>query len=167
MECQLDSILKTLLDPLFRYAMALAGNENDAGDLVQETLLKTISNRHRFEQMENKRAWVMTVMTNVFRDRMRQHKRRPDVQTLISDPVDQSGCPEFEMELLEQQKLLVAQFQNLPTTQRQVMYLKCVEQYSVQQIAEVMSTTANSVKASLSIARKKLREFVNRQVLER
>lgn len=47
-------------------ALSLTRNADDANDLVQETLLKALSNRDKFNAGTNLKAWLYTIMRNTF-----------------------------------------------------------------------------------------------------
>ncbi len=156
-----ESEIEKLAAPLYRYAIALSGSQADADDLLQETFLKILKMQDRFEQIENKRAWTFAVMTNIFRDNHRWQSRRPTTGPLSFDPQNGTGSKEQDREgQSEQVARAMSFFQRLPDRQRQVMFLRCIEEYSINQIAKTLSTTENNVKASLSIARKKVRQMM-------
>ena len=52
------------VEALHRTALRMTKNENDADDLVQETLLKAYRFWDKFEQGSNCRAWLFKIMTN-------------------------------------------------------------------------------------------------------
>src|SRR3982074_2617559 len=66
------SLFERHLDALYRSALRLTRKPEDAEDLVQETYLRAYRYRNRFKPGTNERAWLFTIMTNVFRNRLRQ-----------------------------------------------------------------------------------------------
>src|SRR2546428_11128646 len=78
------SLFERHLDALYRSALRLTRKPEDAEDLVQETYLRAYRYRNRFKPGTNEKAWLFTIMTNVFRNRLRQ---RP----APSEPLDQPG----------------------------------------------------------------------------
>lgn len=158
MSNQLEQELTPLLEPLYRYAMALTASDSDASDLVQETMLRAVRNRSRFLGLENKRAWLFKVLSNVHLDSIRKRKRHLIANSKMQLHQNLVAAPETTPSSAnENQKKILDMFQALPDVQRKVMYLRCVEECSVRQIAETLGTTENNVKANLSIARKKIR----------
>ena len=160
MSNRLEQELKPLLDPLYRYALALTVSQSQAHDLVQETVVKVMRHRSQFEQMIHKKAWLFKVLTNLYRDSVRQQRRRPEFGPLTFEPTSNENNPMDILASREQCEQIFALFQKLGNVQRQVMYLKCVEGFSIRQIAESISTTDNNVKANLSIARKKISKLM-------
>src|SRR6266576_3040191 len=78
------SLFERHLDALYRSALRLTRKPEDAEDLVQETYLRAYRYRNRFKPGTNEKAWLFTIMTNVFRNRLRQ---RP----APTEPLDQPG----------------------------------------------------------------------------
>src|SRR5947208_13934833 len=78
------SLFERHVDALYRSALRLTRKPEDAEDLVQETYLRAYRYRNRFKPGTNEKAWLFTIMTNVFRNRLRQ---RP----APSEPLDQPG----------------------------------------------------------------------------
>jgi RNA polymerase sigma factor (sigma-70 family) len=60
---------------LFRTALRLTHNRAEAEDLVQETYLRARRSFHRFDPGSNCRAWLLTIMRNLFLNRLRQQGR--------------------------------------------------------------------------------------------
>lgn len=58
--------LTGLTDSLRRFAYSLTSNREDASDLLQETFVKAISYRDKFEEDTNLKAWTFTIMKNTF-----------------------------------------------------------------------------------------------------
>ena len=78
------SLFERHVDALYRSALRLTRKPEDAEDLVQETYLRAYRYRNRFRPGTNEKAWLFTIMTNVFRNRLRQ---RPAPE----DPIDAPG----------------------------------------------------------------------------
>ena len=71
-----DELLETHLPRLRRYARALTRNVQAADDLVQDCLERAWRNAHRWEAGTDLRAWLFTVMHNLFISQMRAAQRR-------------------------------------------------------------------------------------------
>src|SRR5262249_7934748 len=69
---------------LYNVAYRLAGNDSDAQDLVQESLLRVRKGLERYEP-GSLEGWLARIVTNVFLDEMRRRKRRP-ADALPEDP---------------------------------------------------------------------------------
>ena len=69
---------------LYTVAYRLAGNDDDAQDLVQESLIRVRRGLERYEP-GSLHGWLARIVTNVFLDEMRRRKRRP-TDALPDDP---------------------------------------------------------------------------------
>jgi RNA polymerase sigma factor (sigma-70 family) len=58
--------------PLKGFAMKLTQNVDDADDLVQDTMLKALANRDKFEEGTNLKGWLYTIMKNIFINKYRR-----------------------------------------------------------------------------------------------
>ena len=57
------------------FALSLTRNSEDAVDLIQETYLKAITYRNKFEDSTNLRAWLFTIMKNTFINAYRRNTK--------------------------------------------------------------------------------------------
>jgi RNA polymerase sigma-70 factor (ECF subfamily) len=76
-------------DALYGYCLHLARQEADAQDLLQETLLRALRAGDRLRDAERARAWLFTIATNAWRDRLRASSRRPSTVPLDPDGMDE------------------------------------------------------------------------------
>src|SRR3954462_11062292 len=74
---RLEAEALTHLDALYRTALRLSRNPQDAEDLVQETFLNAFRSLDRFEEGTNLRAWLFRILNNAFISQYRRRKRRP------------------------------------------------------------------------------------------
>ena len=72
-------ILK-LQDELYIYAYSLTINIEDAKDLLQETLLKTLDNRDKYIDNTNLKGWMLTIMKHIF---INNYRRASYTKTII------------------------------------------------------------------------------------
>jgi len=136
----------------------LTQNYTLAEDLTQETMLRAVKHRITVAKMDDPRCWLFQIVTNLWRDRLRARKRRPARDNLHTELVDDSCGPQTTVEIGEHLENVLASFQELPETQRQVLFLKTVEEHSIDEISQILSLSRNNVKANLSHARKKMRQ---------
>jgi RNA polymerase sigma factor (sigma-70 family) len=77
------------LDGSYRIALNLAGNTEDASDLVQESALRAFRSFHTFQEGTNFRAWFYRIITNLFlewsRKRQREHISNEDVDVYLNN----------------------------------------------------------------------------------
>ena len=147
---------------LRRYARVLTGDATRADDLVQDTLARAWEKRRLWQAGTDLRAWLFTVMHNVYVNQLALLRRDAANVSLDADtsglawqlPV--RGNQLDRVELLE----VVAQMGRLSSDQREVLLLAAVEEMRYEEIAAVLSVPIGTVMSRLSRARDKLRQLV-------
>ena len=74
-EPALRDALLAAVPSLRAFAISLSGQVDRADDLVQDTLLRALSNLHRFEPGTNLNAWLFTILRNLFHSEYRKRRR--------------------------------------------------------------------------------------------
>jgi RNA polymerase sigma-70 factor (ECF subfamily) len=147
-----DSILTGHIPYLRRYARGLARNTADADDLVQSCLLRALTNLHRFEHHTNLRAWLMTILHNIFIDVVRKNKRARDAFAtagITADGVSQGPSQFQNLQVVE----LELAIERLPAEQRSTLLLIVLEGMSYDEAAHVTRVPVGTVRSRLSRAR--------------
>jgi RNA polymerase sigma-70 factor (ECF subfamily) len=163
----LDDFLAEFSQPLFRFLLRMTRDHELAADLTQEALLRAWKKRHSLRDRRARRVWVFQIGTNLFRD----HLRRATNNSTDGVDLDRqaSGDPSPVSRAMQKESLgrLAAAIDELPERQRQVIYLRAVEQLDPREIAKVLDLSAGAVRSSLAVARKRLKEqlpeFVQRE----
>jgi RNA polymerase sigma-70 factor (ECF subfamily) len=82
---EFSSELLRLEPSLERFALSLTTDRNRAKDLVQETYLKALTYRDKFEAFTNLKAWTFTIMKNTFINNYRRSKRERNTLDTTGD----------------------------------------------------------------------------------
>jgi RNA polymerase sigma-70 factor (ECF subfamily) len=156
------------VDSLHRTALRMTRNENDADDLVQETLMKAYRFWDKFEQGSNCRAWLFKIMTNIFINSYRAKSRAPQVVELqdVDDdflfgqlsalgPADDPEKRFFAKVFDDDVKKAI---ESLPDDFRLVVVLSFLEGFSYQEIADIADLQIGTVKSRLHRGRKLLQK---------
>ena len=151
----IETIVHTYGNMLFRLCLITLGNSSDAEDVVQETFIKYIQKVPVFENTEHEKAWLITVATNRCKDILRFKNRHPvvdvdEIKEFTKDATD-SGILEALM--------------TLPEKFRMVLVLYYVEEYSIEEIAKVIGKTPSAVKMRLQKGRRLLRETYQKEFM--
>jgi RNA polymerase sigma factor (sigma-70 family) len=149
---------------LRRYARVLTGDAARADDLVQETLARGWEKRRLWAAGSDLRAWLFTIMHNIFVNQRAGALR--DAQNVSLDGDGESGlawqvpvraAQHAHVELME----VLREIARLPVEQREVLVLAAVEELRYEEIAAVLAIPVGTVMSRLSRAREKLRRSVN------
>ncbi len=142
---------------LRRYARALTGDRSAADDLVQDTLERALSRAHLWRQGSDMRAWLFTIMHNLYVNQTRSRIRHPH-ETLDGPSADalQSREPDWD-ELRDIDDAL----SRLPADQRTVLLLVGLEQFTYEEAAQVLDIPIGTVMSRLSRGRERLRVMLD------
>jgi RNA polymerase sigma-70 factor (sigma-E family) len=140
---------------LLGFALLLAGDYQDAEDLVQVALLRLASRWAAARQ--NPQGYARTILVNLARDRWRLRRRRQS-ETLVADAARLPGgaAGDGAAAVLDRQVLLCA-CRLLPTAQRAVLVLRFWEDRSIEETAAVLGCTPGTVKSHTHRALRRLR----------
>jgi len=147
------------LPSLRRYALVLwRQDETRAEDLVQDCLLRALSRWHLWRRPDNLRAWLFTIMHNIYVNDVAKASIRPNVVELteftpgIGTPGEQTGRLILRDVALGMERL--------PDDQRQVLLLVGLEGFSYEEAAEITGVPLGTVMSRLSRGRRRLKDFV-------
>ncbi|MDE1182546.1 RNA polymerase sigma factor [Paraburkholderia sp.] len=149
---------------LRRYARALINNRELADDLVQDTLERALSRTGLFQAGTDLRAWLFTIMHNVFANQVRKASARA-VHVSVDDeslPESEFAVPASQTRSLEMRDLDYA-LQRLPVDQRQVVLLVGLEEMSYADVALALDVPIGTVMSRLSRGRERLRALMTGQ----
>ena len=151
------SFVREHSDSLFRYAYFFLNNQMDAEDVLQECLLKLWDIRQTSPIKENPKAFVFRMIKYKCIDRLRKEKRSP-IQAAEAIPERAKSAEALQsLEAKESQGQLMQIIQTLPDLQREILILRNMEGFSMEEIAESLDMKLNTVEVYLSRARKKVR----------
>lgn len=143
---------------LYRYCRYLTRSPWDAEDLVQDTLARAfVSLGCTFQELASPKAWLFRVASNQWMNQMRRHRELLDDDLLARRAALAAGAAELADARLTREAAgtLVAL---LAPQERAAVVLKDVFDFSLEEIAEALSTTPGAIKAALHRGRGKLAE---------
>ncbi len=141
--------------PVFRFCLRMLGNQEDAQDAAQETMVKVLRNLHRYRSDWRFSTWVFGIARNTCIDEHRRRKRRRTTSEV--EVVDKSASPYEVTESGMRAERLRAALDELPPLYREVLLLYHFEQLKYREIAELLELPLGTVMNRIFRARKKLR----------
>jgi RNA polymerase sigma-70 factor (ECF subfamily) len=139
------------------FAMSLCGKSDRADDLVQEALVKAWAAQASFTPGTNLRAWVFTILRNVYFGELRKRRREvEDVDGAYAATLSVSGEQDARVDFTDFQKALA----QLSPDQREVLTLIGASGFSYEEAAEICGVAVGTIKSRLNRARAKLAELL-------
>lgn len=143
---------------LRRYARALTGDAARADDLVQDTLERAWSRFSLWRRGSDLRAWLFTLMHNVFVNQVARQAARREEALPEDDPmIPVAGAQERALETRD----LIAALERLPLEQREVLLLVGLEGLRYEEVAQVLEIPVGTVMSRLARGRERLRQLMS------
>ena len=142
---------------LRRYARALTRNADRADDLVQDCLERALRKRGLFQPTGPLQAWLYRILLNVYRNGLRQTRRRGDhvsIDALLIEPSVAAPQP-GRIALAEMSRAI----DQLPDEQREALLLVVLEGVTYEEAASILEIPAGTLMSRLSRARTALRQM--------
>ena len=153
-----------LKDKLFRLALRITLNREEAEDIVQDTLMKLWNQRDEWSAIQNMETYSMTICRNLSLDAIEKKERlNISLDETVHDRPDTSRTQDEELMKQQQLNTVMRIIGQLPEKQRTIMQLRDIEGKSYQEIADIMSINVSDVKINLFRARQKVLGSVNKE----
>ncbi|MCG6884827.1 MAG: sigma-70 family RNA polymerase sigma factor [Silicimonas sp.] len=141
---------------LTAYACHMARDPDVADDMVQETVIRALEHRKKFIEGTNQRAWLFTILKNVFRSKMRRGTRETELTDIMANTLLRTSgdMQERWVELKEVSRHLA----RLPGPQARAIVLVGVQGHSVDEAARIENCQSGTIKSRVSRGRMKLKQ---------
>ncbi|HME87896.1 MAG TPA: RNA polymerase sigma factor [Chthoniobacterales bacterium] len=154
-ETDFEQLVDQQYAPLFRFALSLARSEAEAADLTQQTFFLWAAKGHQLRDRSKAKSWLFTTLYREFLNRRRREVRFPQIE------LEEAG--EAEMSILPNVNALDggAALQALREVEepfRASLTLFYLEQFSYQEIADVLDVPIGTVMSRLSRGKAQLRQ---------
>ncbi len=171
-------LVDTFSTPIYRLALKILGDPQDAEDILQETFIKALSALPTFEGRSSLSTWLYRIAVN--EALMMLRRRKPETLLTENDGGDEESgdgesaylidwccLPEEELLSEEARQFLDRAIAQLPENLRLVFWLRDVEGLSIKETAEALGLSETNVKTRLLRARLRLRELLSDYYRER
>jgi RNA polymerase sigma factor (sigma-70 family) len=161
---EFSELLLSNADPLRPFAVSLTRDQEMAKDLFQETLYKALANQDKYSRGTNIRAWLFTIMRNIF---INDYRRRSKQRTIFDSSSNESlinsgeiivnngGEDSLHMKEIHRAIYLLPQIFKIP-------FLLYFEGYRYHEISESLNEPLGTIKSRIHFARKLLKEQLSR-----
>lgn len=145
------------LPALRAFAISLSGRHDRADDLVQDTIMRAWATQASFQPGSNMKAWLFTILRNVFFSQMR--KRGREVQDSDGYFTKELATDPHQHGVLDLQDLEAA-LATLPDQQREAIILVGASGFAYEEAAEICGCAVGTIKSRVNRARNRLIEIL-------
>ena len=150
-EAEVRRVIDLYADTVKRLCMIYLKNEADTEDIFQTVFLKYFESKTKFENEAHEKAWIIRVTINCCKDLLKNFFRIK--QYLLRNTSDNSREKYFQRRIPRFWKQSLA----LPEKYRNVIYLYYYEEYSAQEISDILKKNVNTIYTWLTRSKKKLK----------
>ena len=160
-----DKLIDKYSDKIFRLAYGIVGNAQEAEDMVQEVFLKAYKNLSKFRGDANFGTWLYRITVNHCLGKLRGKKRLKTAPLEYQDPEgspdeyktieieDMRYNPEEKFLGKELREKLFSVIGKIPVENRMVIILRDIEEYTNEEVGQMLHLSVPTVKSRLHRAR--------------
>lgn len=149
-----------LKNKLFRLALRITLNREEAEDIVQDTLIKVWNARDRWQELDSIEAYSLTIARNLSLDRNKKMENQNDSleEQKMERPDETTSSPSEQM--IQKDKLHIVRriIDELPEKQRTCLQLRDIEGKAYKEIASILDITEDQVKVNIFRARQTVKQ---------
>ena len=155
---------------VYRVAVQITKNHEDANDVMQDTFLKVYESIHSFRKDAAFETWLYRIVVNHATTLVKRRERRREsplsstsemeIHPDLRRTVDLANNPHLNLERKERQRWVTQAVNSLPLKQRTVVILHEFEGLTHPEIASILNCSEGTVRSRLHYARHKLKELL-------
>ena len=160
-----DHIVQRYKDPLINFVYHFLGDRIDAEDVVQETFLRVYRNKHLYRNIAKFSTWIYTIASNLAKTELRRRRRRrifslsqmgfDDKDFEIEDDID---TPEGIVDTDMHSAIIQKEIDALPVKFKEVVVLRDVQEFSYEEISQILDIPIGTVKSRVNRGRLRLQK---------
>ena len=148
-----------LKNKLFRLALRITLNREEAEDVVQDTMIKIWNARERWQDLEAIEAFSLTIARNLSLDRIKKKENQNDsIENEKIEQPDTASTPSERMIQKDKLDIVRKMIDELPEKQRSCLQLRDIEGKAYREIAEILEITEEQVKVNIFRARQAVKQ---------
>ena len=158
-----EHAVNAFYEGLYRFAFSLAGNEDDAGELTQETYARLLTKGSQLRDPDKVKSWLFTTLYRIFLGWKNRQARMPhhEISSVERElpPVTPPMLDFLEDEAVREALLNIEEHYRMPLT---LFYL---QDHSYQEIAELLDIPIGTVMSRLSRAKELMRAALSAKAI--
>ena len=169
-----NAIAEQWQNRLYILAYRYLGNEQDAKDICQNTLVRVFKNVKKLENNESFSGWIYKIAVNLCKDELKKRRKRMNVFGSGSDNntvLESYTAPDSEHDnnIIKRniQEIVKNAVNSLPEEQKTVVILKEYQYLKFREISEILNIPENTVKSRMYYALKNIRKNLENQNLDK
>ena len=155
---------------VYRVAVQITKNHEDANDVMQDTFLKVYESIHSFRKDAAFETWLYRIVVNHATNLVKRRERRREsplsatsemeIHPDLRRSTDLANNPQLNLERKERQRWVAQAVNSLPLKQRTVVILHEFEGLTHPEIASILNCSEGTVRSRLHYARHKLKDLL-------
>ncbi len=161
---EIEQLIHTYGDYLFRVAFIYTKDERAAEEVVQDVFMKFYQTSHRFDERSSLKTYLTKMTVNRSYDYLRSWKHR--TFSLLEQLTGASRGADYRVLQKEERGEITKAVLKLPVKYREVLLLYYYEDLQVSEVAEFLRVPVSTVKTRLQRGREKLKQLLPKQQWE-
>lgn len=156
-----NTLILPLRDTMLRVALAITHNEEEAEDIVQDTMMKLWLKREQWSEIDNLQAYCMTACRHLAIDNAKSKRHLAQPLDTQLEAASHEPSSQQHLEANELKAAIEIAYAALPPLQQKIIALREHDEMSYDEIADTLSISMSQVKVYLMRARTRLRKTVD------
>ncbi len=157
-----DALFRRFQMPLYVYIVELVRDEQTSLDIVQETFLSAVRHLRSLRNDEKFGSWLFSIAHQKIIQFWRRHRQVSFEEIGLEQAAGDPDPSELLIDKENQEKFLAC-LDRLPPSQRSIVLLHFVEEFSLDEIAEIAELPLGTVKSRLFYAKRALRRNIRKE----
>ncbi|MBI5388675.1 MAG: RNA polymerase sigma factor [Verrucomicrobia bacterium] len=157
-ELSFERVVSMYYQSLYRFALGLTGQENDAWDLTQQTFYRWATKGHQLEDKAKVKSWLFTTLHREFLNSLRRGNRFPHLE--VESVAHELPPVAPQVEARADEASVVEALQQLEEIYRSPLVLFYLEEHSYREIADILGVPDGTVMSRISRGKALLRRLL-------
>ena len=161
-EDAIETLVREYETGIFRLAMSILGDSDEAHEVTQETFLSALRALASYQEKQSLKAWLYTIALNHSRSHLRKRKvierLRATLATVFRVEAQKQVSPEETMVQSEKEAAIWTALKQLDERHRIVLVLRYFHEFSIAEISDMLSVKEGTIHSRLHNARERLRD---------